>query len=127
MRIERFDENLKDNLKDKLSKVQDKLEDFLSMLETEFDIENQDNFASSSIEYNKGHIRMKLNFVVLADDELKKIAEIKNHLNGCLNAFLIRPSDQYTLECYFGIEHNGKFIDIFNELKMKSDAKKYNL
>jgi len=123
MRIERFNENLKD----KLSKVQDKLDDFLLMLEKEFDIENEDNFGSSSIEYTKGFIKMNLNFVVLAEDEIKKILEIKKYLDGCLNVFVIRPCNDMVIECHFRMEHNGKFVDIFNELKMKSDAKKYNV
>lgn len=121
MKIERFDENLK------LSKVQDKLEDFLLLLENEFDLENEDNFGSSSIEYTKGFIKMNLNFVVLAEDEIKKIFEIKKYLDGCLNGFVIRPTNHMVIECHFRMEHNGKFIDIFNELKMKTDAKKYNL
>ena len=123
MRIERFNENLKD----KVSKVQAKVEDFLSMLETEFSIEDLGNFGSSSIEYNKGFIEMNLNFVVLTDDELKKIIELKKYLDGCLTGFVIRPVLNQVVECHFRMEHNGKFMDIYNELKMKSDAKKYNV
>jgi hypothetical protein len=121
MRIRKVYEKFSD------TKVQDELENFLSMLETEFSIEELGHFASSNIEYNKRYINIYLNFVVLADDELKKIAEIKIYFEGCLDNFLIRPVSDSILECYFGIEYNEKFRDIINELKMKSDAKKYNL
>jgi hypothetical protein len=109
------------------TKVQDELENFLSMLETEFSIEELGNFASSNIEYNKRYVNIYLNFVVLTDDELKKIAEIKIYFEGCLDVFVIRPVNDNRLECYFGIEYNENFRDIINDLKMKSDVKKYNL
>ena len=121
MRIERFNEN------DKLSKVQDKLNVLRLMLEKEFNVEDLGNFASSSIDYNKGFIEMNLNFAALENVDIEKIMEIKKYLDGCLKIFVLRPCNDMVIECHFRMEHNGKFMEIYNELKMKSDAKKYNV
>ena len=120
MKIKRLYENYK-------MLNQDTLEDFLLLLENEFDLENEDNFGSSSIEYSKGFMKMNLNFVVLAEDEIKKIMKIRNYLDGCLNGFVIRPLNEMIIECHFRLEHNKFFVELHNELKMKSDSKKYNL
>lgn len=105
---------------------QDKLEDFLFLLENEFDLKNEDNFGSSNIENSKGFMKMNLNFVVLGEDEIEKIMKIRKYLDGCLNGFIIRPNEM-VIECYFRMEHNVFFVDLYKELKMKSEAKKYNL
>lgn len=124
MKIKRVNELMSDKVKN-----QENLEDFLFMLEKEFDIESLDNFASSFIKYEMGKIRMRLIFVVMVENELNKILEIKEYIaEKCdLKSFVIRPADYNSIECYFLINHDLKYKKLYDELKMKKDAKKYNL